>query len=297
MYVYKAYNLCIHSEIPIPELIPSEGTPDVTLRFGQVDNIPEEILAQGNCISGNLAGIGKFLFRSGEEVIIQPEPGVEEHKLRMILPSSVMAVLLQQRGLLVLHASSVAINNQAVAFMGYSGWGKSTFAKSFHAQGNNILTDDVMAVQTSGASQLVLPAFPQVKLLPDTAESFGYSNGSLPTIFPNSSKVSYKFNQGFQTEPLPLQRIYVLDKGNRHDIIKLSPQEAFTELLRHTRATSFLNRNNFAKSHLRHCANLIKNVSICRFVRKPSLADLPQLVELVRKDLAGITNVAVLNNM
>lgn len=298
MYVYKAYNLCIHSEIPIPELIPTEGTPDVTLRFGEVDNFPEEILAQENSISGNLPGIGKFLFRTGEEVIIQPEPGVEEHKLRMSLPGSVMAVLLQQRGLLVLHASSVAINNQAVAFMGHSGWGKSTLAKSFHAQGNSILTDDVMAIQTDGASQLVLPAFPQVKMLPDTAESFGYSNGSLPLLFPNASKVSYKFNQGFQTEPLPLQRIYVLDKGTHHEIVKLSPQEAFAELVRHTRAPSILNRDNFAKSHLRHCTNLIKSVSICRFVRKPSLADLPMLVQLVKDDLAGVNkDVAVLNNI
>ena len=298
MYVYKAYNLCIHSEIPLPELIPSQGNPDVIVRFGEVDNIPEKILAQDNCLSGNLPDICKILFRAGEEIIIQPEPGIDEHKLRMSLPGSAMAVLLQQRGLLVLHASSVAINNQAVAFMGHSGWGKSTLAKSFHAQGNNILTDDVMAVKSDGNSQLVLPAFPQVKMLPDTAESFGYSEGSLPALYENARKVAYKFKEGFQTEPLPLKRIYVLGKGTDHEIIKLSPQEAFAELVRHTRATSILSHDNFAVSHLHHCANLIKNVSICRFIRKPSLEDLPLLVELIKEDLAGDTqNVPVLHNI
>ena len=147
MYVYKAYNLCIHSEIPLPELIPSQGNPDVIVRFGEVDNIPEKILAQDNCLSGNLPDICKILFRAGEEIIIQPEPGIDEHKLRMSLPGSAMAVLLQQRGLLVLHASSVAINNQAVAFMGHSGWGKSTLATAFHTQGYDVLTDDVLPIK------------------------------------------------------------------------------------------------------------------------------------------------------
>lgn len=289
MYVYTAYNLCIHSEIPLPELMVAEGFPDVILRLGALDSISEETLAQGNYISGDLPGIGRFLFRAGQEVIIEPAPGVNQDKLHVSLSGSVMAVVLQLRGLLVLHASSVAINNQVVAFMGASGWGKSTLAKAFHTKGYDIVTDDVMAIETDADSAIVLPAFPQVKLLPDAAASLGHSSGSLPPLFPNAAKLSYKFTQGFQTTPLPLQRIYVLAKGTRHEITKLSPQEAFAEVVRHTRATSLLTAPDFAKSHLQQCANLVRDVSFCRFTRQPSLADLPQLVKLVEDDLAQVT--------
>ncbi|MBW4431545.1 MAG: hypothetical protein KME28_07400 [Pelatocladus maniniholoensis HA4357-MV3] len=290
MYIYTAYNLCIHSEIYLPELPVAEGSPDVVLRLGSLGTISEETLTQQNHIFGDLPGIGKFFFRAGQEVIIEPEPGVDEYKLRVSIPGSVMAVLLQQRGLLVLHASSVAINNKVVAFMGASGWGKSTLAKAFHAQGYDIVTDDVMAIQTDAGSPIVFPAFPQVKLLPDAAASLGYSRESLPALFPNASKLSYKFTKGFQSTPLPLQRIYVLDKGTGHEIISLSPQEAFAELLRHTRATSLLTNQDFAKSHFDKCTTLVREVSFCRFLRKPSLIDLPQLVNLVEDDVAQLSD-------
>jgi hypothetical protein len=58
------------------------------------------------------------------------------------------------------------------------------------------------------------------------------------------------------------------------------------ELVSHSRATDLLTTPDFISSHLRQCASLVKNVSICRLKRKRSLAALPELVKLIEEDIA-----------
>lgn len=287
MYVYTANNLCIHSEICLPELVVSEGTPEIVIRLGKLHNLPQESSGRGNRFLGELRGVGRFLIEGGREIVVEPISGIDESMLRPSILGPAMSVVLRQRGLLVLHASSVAINHTAVAFLGSSGWGKSTIAQTFHAQGYDILTDDVMAVETSRPHPIVFPGFPQLKLSPEAAASMGGDSKCLSPLFPNAEKLSYAFTGGFQNTPLPLERIYVLANGTYHDITQLPPQAAFTELVRHTRAIHLLKAPEFIHSHLRQCSSLIRNVSSCRLSRQISLEALPELVKLVKEDLAN----------
>jgi hypothetical protein len=285
MYIYTAYNLCIHSEIPLPELVISEGTPDVIVRLGNLNNILQETINRGDRILGELEGVGRLLIEEGRFITIEPNVGIEESRLSPYILGAGMSVILRQRGLLVLHASSVAINNQAVAFMGGSGWGKSTLAAAFHAQGNDVLTDDVMPIQLGKGHPIVIPAFPQFKLCPEVADSLGKDRESLSPLFHKARKLSYKFTQGFQKTPLPLRRIYILDAGTQHQISKLQPQDAFIQLVSHTRAMGALISPEFVSDHMRQCTSLIQNVVFCRFIRKPALDELSHLVKLVEEDL------------
>lgn len=285
MKVYQAYNLCIASELPLPELIESEGNPDVVVQFGKLDDATGLEFNRGSNFRGEVAEVGKFLIREGREVFIEPVLEVEEALLRTIVLGPILSILLRQRGLLVLHASCVEIDNQAVAFMGGSGWGKSTLAAAFHTQGHEILTDDVMPIEMAVSGPIVFPAYPQFKLWPEAAASLGHDTESLPSVSQNSCKLAYKFPRGFQQTPLPLRRIYVLAKGTEHEITTLKPQEAFIELVRHTRAMSLVTEPEFVTFHMRLCSELVNKVSFCRFTRKPALADLPELVQLVEDDL------------
>ena len=56
-----------------------------------------------------------------------------------------MALLLYQRGFLVLHGSSIKINNGAIAFLGYRGNGKSTTAINLYKKNYPIVTDDILS--------------------------------------------------------------------------------------------------------------------------------------------------------
>ncbi|BDA71994.1 hypothetical protein RIVM261_004930 [Rivularia sp. IAM M-261] len=286
MKYYKAYNLCIASELQLPELVETEGEPDVIVRFGKIDNAIAIQHDGGQNFLGEMPEVAECFIRNGQEIIINPLPGVDEALLRTVLLGPILCVLLRQRGLLVLHASCIDINHKGVAFMGGSGWGKSTLATAFHTKGYDVLTDDVLPIEIKTGQPVVFPSYPQFKLCPDAATSLGHDTNSLSPVSQNSFKLAYKLSDGFQQTPLPLHHIYVLDKGSEHKITRIKPQEAFIELVRHTRAISSISKQEFMANHLHFCSELIKNVRFSRFTRKPSLGDLPELMKLVEDDLA-----------
>ncbi|MEM8808778.1 MAG: hypothetical protein AAGF01_22400 [Cyanobacteria bacterium P01_G01_bin.38] len=286
MDIYTAYSLCIHSEIPLLETMKSSGAADVTVRFGKLDDISRTSLDESKQVLGHIPSIGQFLVQAGQEIIIDSEPDVDISMLCSTILGSAMAVILRQRGLLVLHASAVVIKGYAISFMGGSGWGKSTLANAFHRHGYDILTDDVLAVNLQTKSPLVYPAFPQQRLWIEAANALGHQASALSPIHGNTPKLAYRLNRGFQQTPTPLGRVYVLAKGAHHAITQLDSQTAFAEIIRHTRAVSSLKSQTFVAGHLHQCTQLLKTTKVCRFSRKPSLEELPALVAMVEADLA-----------
>lgn len=289
MKLYQIYNLCIESELHFPDLIEVEGEPDVNIRFGKINDVIRIQQENSKTVVGGFPEISNFLIRDGKEIIIEPVTGVNDSLLRTVVLGPVLCVLLRQRGLLVIHASCININNKGVAFMGGSGWGKSTLATAFHTKGYDVLTDDVLPIKVEKNQAVVFPSYPQFKLCLDAATSLGHDINNLLPVSKNSFKVAYKLNKGFQQHPIPLQQIYILDKGKEHKISSLQPQETFVELVRHSRAMKSVTEQQFFAQHLHLCSQLIKNVRFSRFTRKPSLADLPKLIELVEEDLACST--------
>lgn len=289
MKFYRAVNLCLASELDFPELIPFKGEKDnseadITVRLGKVDHSKA---TDSNNIVGNIPDVAEFSFRDGCEMTVSPLPGIDEALLRSTILGPALCLLLQQRGLLVLHASCINIDNQAVAFMGGSGWGKSTLATAFHRQGYDVLTDDVMPLDVTAKQTLVLPSYPQFKVSPEALVSLGENTSNLSPVYETCRKLSYRFTQGFQTTPLPLRRVYVLRKGQQHGISPVKTQDAFSELVRHTRAISLLQAHEgLIVRHFHLCTELVKQVSFCYFTRKQALEDLPTLIELVKADIA-----------
>lgn len=288
-YSYSIYGLCVHSDIPLAVLPTGSEVADVTVSLGSLETVSPDSIDQGMHVLGELEGIAKVQIEAGNKITVAPLPGVEETRLGPSILGGCMAVILEQRGFLVLHASCVEINGKAIAFMGHSGWGKSTLAAAFHRQGYPVLTDDVMAVRVEAGSPMVTPSFPSIKLWPEAAESLGQDPQQFTKVSKASWKLNYPVQQGFKRKIVPLHRIYVLAKGTQHAIVPLAPQLAFQSLLRHGRAPNVLSSSAFVKSHLRYCTELINNVSIRKFIRKPSLAEMPELIELIKADLAADT--------
>src|SRR5207237_1442435 len=146
--------LDICSILPLPELLPGNGCADARVRLGKVDGLPPEARARkvyARADAGNAylfwQGVGAFQITHGREITVEPAPGVEARALRLFLLGPALALLLSQRGLLVLHASAVAVEGRAIAFLGESGQGKSTTAAAFLAHGHTVVADDVLAVR------------------------------------------------------------------------------------------------------------------------------------------------------
>ena len=286
MHFYKVFNFCLASEIELPALLPIEGKADISIRRGTVGTRAVDSEG-GDCIIGEIPEVARFLFSGGEEITVNPMPGVDESLLQTTILGPALCLLLEQRGLLVLHASCINIDGYAVAFLGGSGWGKSTLATAFHRQGYDVLTDDVMPVKIAAGQAIVLPSYPQFKVSPEALVSLGQDVERLLPVYTNSQKLSYAFTKGFQENPLPLTKIYVLEKGNRHEIVPITPQETFSTLVCHTRTINLLKEHkSLIARHFQLCTKLMNTVSFSRFTRKPALEDLPLLVELVEADVA-----------
>lgn len=285
MYAYHAYNLSIHCEFPLPELPPCDRPADVVVRFGKLNDLDRRSNG-GDYFLGSVEGVGLLLVREGCEIVVDPEPGLDEGVLRPVILGPLFSMLLRQRGFLVLHASSVAIDSVAVAFMTHSGGGKSTMADAFHSRGYSLLTDDVMAIDLSGEKPMVIPSFPQVKLLPDAATAIGHNLDSLPLLHHQSPKLAHQLSDGFLQTPLPLKHLYVLEMGTHPEIVPLNPQDSFVELVRNSRAVTLLNAPEFSKDHLHQCSRLFQEVPISALKRQRDLAALPDVVKLVTDAIA-----------
>lgn len=285
MYSYRAYNLSLQSELFLPELSPGQSPADVIVRFGNLSEI-ERKSNGGDYFIGSVEGLGTFLIRGGCEIVLDIEPGIEESVLRPVILGPLFAMLLRQRGLFVLHASCVAIDGVAVAFMAHSGGGKSTLAEAFTNRGYDLLTDDVMAIDLNGERPMVIPSFPQIKLLPDAAAAIGPAPETLPLLHSQTPKLAHQLDRRFLQTPLPLARLYVLEMGTHLDITPLDPQKTFVELARNSRAVGLLNAPEFTSTHLQQCTRLAQQVPIRSLMRQRSLAAMPEVMQFVENDLA-----------
>ena len=294
MHSYRAYGLGIQSVLSLPELVTAKTASDVTIRRGSVDRTPPGEAHVGNnfwatppqtCLFYDQ--VGALLVRGGREIIIDADPGVEERVLRLFILGPALALILHQRGRLILHASAAAIERAAAAFMGGPGWGKSTMAAALHARGHGLVADDVVPVEV-GESDFpkVYPGFPQLKLWPDTATSLGEALEQLPRLHPRLEKRARRATQRFAQESLPLKRVYVLAEGSPQRIEPLSAQEALVELVRHSYTVRLLEATGTAATHFLQCSTLVNKVPIRRLLKSQCLEDLPELARMVEEDLA-----------
>ena len=301
MHYYSAYGLGIRSALLLPELTSGVASKtesgEVSIRFGQVGSPPAQLdpagfgfWAAGDEACHFLETVGAFLVRGGREIVVDPAPGVEERLLRLSLLGPAFALLLHQRGFLVMHASVVAHGDTAVAILGKSGWGKSTIAGALYAKGYDLVADDVAAVQMDQEGASVLPGFPQVKLWPEAAALLGEVPERLPLLHPNFDKRAWRTSRGFSLGPRRLKRIYVLATGPASAIAPLKPREACFELLGHWYGHRFgegLLHGDSAALHLRQCTQLASRVSTHRLYRSGGAAALLRLADRVDEDLRG----------
>ncbi|MGB8697913.1 MAG: hypothetical protein WCD18_00720 [Thermosynechococcaceae cyanobacterium] len=284
MHTSFIYGLVVQSELPLLDPIPSNREPEVTVRFGSLAHIAVEPDTRHSILI-KLPLEVKFLIRNGCHILIDAPPTVDRAIPRTHILGAAMAFILRQRGFLVLHASCVARNDQAIAFLGGSGWGKSTLASWFHQQGYRLMTDDVMAIRMDTSGAQVIPSFPEVKLLPDAAAVLETASESLPLLHSLSHKQIRRLDGQFALHPVPIQQLYVLRAGSYTDIEPISRAQSFTELVQHSRAAKMLGDPTVMIQHFHQCSQLAKTVPMAYLKRPRSLQQLSQVLACVEKHL------------
>lgn len=298
-YCYRLYGLELWSDIELPELVASlPARSDLNLRLARIDREPPpgnggnyfEFMPAGSFFMWE--AVGKFLVTGNRLIEVEPASGVDERLLAFPLLGPVLAMTLHARGAFVLHASAVAVDGHAVAFLGDKGAGKSTTAAAMIAAGHELLSDDILALTRTRSGQWSVEAgFPQLKLSTDTATAIRVAGADV-RLPPHTAipKLLHRLTSGFSTSPVPLSRIFVLRRGDRPAIEKLRPKEAFTALAKFSYCarfgTSALNGDT-AGRHLAAIGALLKEVDVCRLEVPERLERLGETVRLVEADLDG----------
>lgn len=293
MYYYTAYNLHIQSEICLPELEHGPPGSDVVIRRGlvrQIDSMsssaPHWSWADEEKVVLYWAQIGTFLIRNGNEIVIDADLSANPERVRLFLLGAAIGTLLQQRGLVVLHASAAALNDGAVVFLGGKGWGKSTMAALLHTMGYDLVADDVIALDLAQDQPAVLPSFPQIKLWPDVLALIGQTAESLPRLHPEFDKRDYRPREGFSANPIFLRRLYILGLHSKPAIEPINGTQALLGLLPHWYCARFgpqVLRNLGFDTQFLQCTNLVKQAPIYQLKRPRSLDALFKVGQLVRE--------------
>jgi energy-coupling factor transporter ATP-binding protein EcfA2 len=294
MYSYTVYGVNVHSELALPELVECEATPDIVIHYNdpvfpllETDSNEDYYTAAPDEVALYYPGAGIFRIRQGNEIIIQPIPGVEEDVLRLYILGSVLSVALHQRGNLVLHASSVMIADAGVIFLGHSGAGKSTLAAALHNAGHRLVSDDLAVIRFDRDGQPYLyPGYPQMKLWPETARLFEEDVDNLPRVQPHMEKRKHRLNIPFSSSALPLRHVFVLGWGDQPQIKSLSAKATFIELVRYSYDGPLLKDTNTSAAHFRQCVALASRIPVAHLERPRSLAALPQVVRLLEAHLS-----------
>jgi hypothetical protein len=148
------------------------------------------------------------------------------------------------------------------------------------------MTDDVLAldIESSGAV-LALPAYPQFKLMPESAAAaFGGDPAQLYPLGSVYEKLGRHAEERFATQSVPLGRVYALDIGPAVALAPLPPREAALQLMASSipgRYPELISDPGDAEAHLARCVKLLDKVEVFRVTRPFSLEELSVVCKAV----------------
>jgi len=178
--VFETYGMAVASPVPIPARS-SRRAPDVQIQMRKAAPQAEADAADLVLIRrlGPPGGLALyqtsegFLYRSfglydfwisPTEIAVVPAPDADPDWLPVLLAGNALNLTLVLRDRWPLHASAIAWDGVAVAFVGGSGAGKSTIAALCCLEGGQLLTDDLLVWRTDTDRILVEPGATELRI-------------------------------------------------------------------------------------------------------------------------------------
>lgn len=254
MWDYQVYGLRIASAFPLPcpsqphatltkadvEILRGEaslfhdgaseqGERPFTFRYARRQNGTEEL---------RWAGAMRCLVEAdGRRVLCDSLNGSMRAVFHTHLAGQLIAHALIKLGYEPLHATTLVVDEGAIALLGDCGYGKSTLAAAFLKAGFRLLTDDLLTLTPADRSFLAHPGMPRIKLFPEIARALlGDTRGS--ALNPYTRKLVIPLSRRrYHPSPIPLRAVYCLTPASRTSrarVRALSPRRACLELIKNT---------------------------------------------------------------
>jgi hypothetical protein len=218
--IRSAFGLKVISDFLLPGSGPiAAAHADLTIRKGPAElaadaEVSPPYRRSGACLELAIGSVGRFLLAEKGVLEVQADQDVDPQLLGAFLVASGLPMLLWQRGGLVLHATGVLLNGQAIAIAGRSGAGKTSLARLLIAQGARLIGDD----------SLWLP--------PGSIKASGLNGGQFLRTTVDSEPAFHPLAPEQQAGPAPLRAIFVLSPEEpERGLSRLAPVAAVSSLL------------------------------------------------------------------
>lgn len=241
-----------------------------------------------------LDGTDFLIHRSGSKVWCRWPSQFAFDYAATYLYGPILGFLLRLKGVVCLHASVVDIGGWAVGFLGPQKAGKSTLAAYLGRRGFSILADDILALKESAGVFHAIPAYPRIRLWPESVSALFGSPEALPRITASWDKRHLDLtsdNYRFETHHRPVGAIYVL--GGRIDqypgqrVEGLEGGDGLYSLIANTYAYKTFDKAMRAYEFTL-LSRLASRVSLRRLVPFSDLAAIERLCDLVLSDFQTI---------
>ena len=294
---YTAYGLHVRSSValpftPVPD--PPDGEPDVTIRIGTTPaslHSPAGKPGRRETAPGvlllNVDGVARYLVTGGRDVVAEPRGGSDDD-LGVFLITLPFAALLQQRGVLTLHASAVETGAGAVLFAGPSGSGKSTLLAALVERGYAMLSDNLSGVVLAeGGRPTALSAIPDIRLWADALDALGWRPRTHGRVRAGLEKYRAPVAR-FRSAPQAVRAVYLLTPWNRQEIA-MEPVPigggAFKALWRATYRPGLVRQMKQQPEYFRTVTAVARRVPVFRVMRPVRPFRPAALVDRIEEDL------------
>jgi hypothetical protein len=229
---------------------------------------------------------------NGSEVtVVAPTPSTIEDAATYLL-GPVLGFVMRLRGITCLHASAVAIGDRAIAIAGPAGAGKSTAAAVFASLGYPVLADDVAALLMLDGMPHVQPAYPQLRLWPDSVSMLYGTPDALPRLTPTWDKRALPLDgaNAFQERPLPLCAVYVLGDwcDDRHTTVDAMTGAGRLLVLLANTYVGYLLDQAMRRQEFDSLVRLAATIPVRQVTRSGSSTDIADLCAHLIEDVKGL---------
>lgn len=214
--------------------------------------------------------------------------------LQVYLLGHALSFALVKQGYEPLHATSVVIEGNAIAFLGSSGFGKSSLAAAFLAEGHRLLTDDMLLLRRTDRGYEGQPGPGRIKLFPKMARRFLAGTASAVPMNNETEKLVVPLSADYRhSGSAPLRVLYVLSpprevRRRQHiQLTSLTTRQTFIALVRCTFNSLITGSERLGRQYA-ECLQVASEVPARRISHPRVLSMLPDVRKSILSDLAEV---------
>ena len=296
---YQVFGLKLQSDIEFPELMPISDTNsvDIYIKLGQTsEEISRPISKSKYFVIDNDIAILKadefhLVIEQGTTITVccnSPELSIYAIRLRVM--GAGLGLLMQQRGMLVLHAATLVGNEGGVLILGNSGDGKSTLVMQLIQSGYKMLGDDKCVVMFDKGQIWSLPTSSSVKIKKEAISALNCNKRRTQIIAPEHNKLYVDLQDDFVPEKVPLLGGFVLAKSDALSTKKLSQRDALGHLFDGVFRKKKLIGAKMLAHQFHHCHQVATSISLYEYSRSLSGTEIQPPEEAFLRLLKELTN-------